>query len=219
MDGHHHDDDHMEMGVHLDPFHGQLAYTMVSTMSVAHLALEIFKWHHLDTYDTDEWKDSQQGTNYYLYNRQITYYGGLAIWSVLAVTQMLSNFGIMTDINLMAWTFGGMIGGLLMLVANIIGLYGYEKMYTVENDTNALAANRNNASLNRATVESDMTKDLAIETAHAFELYIESKSWYYAQWLGLSDEKKVAMAKENYEKREERRAEKEMDDGEEMFAF
>lgn len=190
---------------HLDAFHGQLAYTMVATMSAAHYAIEIFKWHHLDDYNTDAWKNAQGGTNYYLYNRQIGYYGGLAIWSILSVTQLLSNFGIMSDINMMAWGYAGMIGGLLMLVGNIIGIYAYEQLYTVEND--ASSAYSANAATYRTTVESDMLMDIALETAHAFELYVEHKNWMWAQYSNLDDEKKVALVMKKMEENEAKKEE------------
>jgi len=75
-------------------------------------------------------------------------------------------------------------------------------------------------------MEWEMLKEVAIETAHGFELWKEHKNWVWAQWLNFDDETKIAMAEakqaEMAEKMEEKMEEEEEETEaaeSEMFAF
>ena len=51
---------------------------------------------------------------------------------VLFVTQLLSIFAGMTEINLMAWHYMSMLNMVVMLIYGLVYLYGYNAYYTVE---------------------------------------------------------------------------------------
>lgn len=62
------------------------------------------------------------------YISMIDRYLGAAFWTLAAITQLASQFGAMSDINLMVWGYGSMVLGLGAFA--IEGLYWYGRDQT-----------------------------------------------------------------------------------------
>ena len=107
-DGHHGEiddyEDMMEMMGH-NPMMGNLTYLHVAMGSAIHAALELFVWHEDDYYDNGE----VLSTNTWEYMGMLSHYSHLGIWSILTITQLLSMFGIIGEINLMAWMYAELL--------------------------------------------------------------------------------------------------------------
>merc|ERR1712054_669178 len=100
------------------------------------------------------------------------------VMSTLTVTQMLSMFGIAVSTNLMAWHYGGMIAGLMSLVAYIISFMGHKAGWDAAKE--------------------DAEDDVIGENGAAGLAYAEAiegdwMKWMAAQWAALSDEERASM--------------------------
>merc|ERR1712110_163288 len=84
-----------------NPMMGNLTYLHVAMGSAIHAALELFVWHEDDYYLDGE----VLGTNTWEYLGMLSHYSHLGIWSILTITQLLSMFGVLGEINLMAWMY------------------------------------------------------------------------------------------------------------------
>ena len=68
--------------------------------------------------------------NWYKISNQISMYGGLALSSILMITQLLSMFGVAANINVMVWSWTIMlVMPLIGLVAGGLKLTAYELFY------------------------------------------------------------------------------------------
>lgn len=124
-DGHHGEiddyEDMMEMMGH-NPMMGNLTYLHVAMGSAIHAALELFVWHEDDYYDDGE----VLGTNTWEYLGMLSHYSHLGIWSILTITQLLSMFGILGEINLMAWMYAEMLEMIIGMVLKLGWMYTYD---------------------------------------------------------------------------------------------
>ena len=124
-DGHHGEiddwEDMQEMMGH-NPMMGNLTYLHVAMGSAIHAALELFVWHEDDYYDDGE----VLGTNTWEYLGMLSHYSHLGIWSILTITQLLSMFGIMGEINLMAWMYAEMLEMIIGMVLKLGWMYTYD---------------------------------------------------------------------------------------------
>lgn len=133
----------------------------------------------------------------------------------------------MSDLNLMVWGYVGYIGMAISGVYAIMTLYARDKLWQCSEAADATACSEVAVAEGYLDdMEWEMLKEMTLETAHAFELWKEHKSWMWAQWLNLDDETKIAMAEaaqaEMAEKMEEKMEEEEEETEpaeSEMFAF
>ena len=104
-------EDMKEMMGH-NPMIGNITYLHIALGTAVHAALELFVWHDEDYYDDGD----VLSTNTWKYVGMAHHYSQLGIFSILAITQLLSMFGIAGEINLMAWMYAEMLEGILALV-------------------------------------------------------------------------------------------------------
>jgi len=76
------------------------------------------------------------GTNYWELANMFNNYAGLAIFGVAFLTQAISFFGILNDINVMVWTYGVGMGGTILGVAyNLLIMLGLISLYSKNQDS------------------------------------------------------------------------------------
>merc|ERR1712038_81843 len=128
-------EDLMEMMGH-DPMMGNLTYLHVAMGSAIMGALELFVWHEDDYYDDGDVLSS----NTWEMLGMLHHYSHLGIMSILTVTQLLSMFGILGEINMMAWMYAEMLEMVIGLVLKLGWMYTYDMAYQMSEDDDASAA-------------------------------------------------------------------------------
>jgi len=112
----------------LNPASGQLTYTVASLAVTVGIALQLFRYRAQSDFYSDG--DIVLGTNYWRIANYIRGYGGLAIWSLAALTQLLSVASIANDVNMVVWQYGvGYSGTLLEFVAFMFDYAAYDVAY------------------------------------------------------------------------------------------
>merc|ERR1712154_443841 len=76
------------------------------------------------------------------YMGMLHHYSHLAIMSVLTVTQILSMFGILGEINMMAWMYAEMLEMVIGLVLKLGWMYTYDMAYSINSDSTESSANQ-----------------------------------------------------------------------------
>merc|ERR1739846_257825 len=163
---------------------GNLTYLHVAMGSAIMGALELFVWHEEDYYDDGDVLSS----NTWEYLGQLNHYSHLGIMSILTVTQLLSMFGILGEINIMAWMYAEMLEMVIGLVLKLGWMYTYEMAYQITQDDDDTAANQTKAASVMSGVQADMTKSTVYGTAAHFALHTEHENWMYAQVMALPEE-------------------------------
>ena len=147
-----------------------------------------FVWHSKNE-DTNSQAASGAGnTDYYKLLHQIEAFGGLGVWGLAALTQLLATFGIMTGINMMVWsTIVPLGGGLIELAVAVLSFMAYDQFFKQYE----LATPNATAYTYMATMERDMAKHTAAHVAGAFELYHYMGDWLWGNYMAASDEEKA----------------------------
>jgi hypothetical protein len=174
-------------GEYFHPMDGNLAYLSVAVGAVVELVMHGFVW-HLD--DADTYSQAASGasnTDYYALLHKIELYGGLGIWGIASVTQLLATFGIMVGINMLVWGMILPLGGLVVeLAVVVLGFLAYNQFW----DQMTMATPNATASSYVMSMERDMAYHTAAHVAGAFELYLEMGNWLWAAYMNSSDEEK-----------------------------
>ena len=168
----------------ISTFSGQVYYEVAALAVAGWTALQLFRY----TARTNYWTNTKTGTNtnYNELSDTVINWGALVIMGVAALTQLMSMFGAMVDLNLMVWWYG-VFGGipLLHLTAYCISMLAYDQGHSDSNDSNA--GNTQNVAL--AGIRSNLANGAFL----FFTLLANYDSWFAAQWLGLSAESQQTM--------------------------
>jgi len=167
-----------------NPMMGNLTYLHVAMGSAIMGALELFVWHEDDYYDDGEVLSS----NTWEMLGMLHHYSHLGIMSILTVTQILSMFGILGEINMMAWMYAEMLEMVIGLVLKLGWMYTYEMAYQISVDDDSSSADQTSAAGVMSGVQADMTKSTVYGTAAHFALHTEHENWMYAQVMALPEE-------------------------------
>lgn len=111
---------------------GNLAFLGVAAGHVAGISLDLFRYKSdADYYVLGEsYANATDKTNWWKISNQISMYGGLAISSILMITQLLSMFGIAASTNVMLWGYSSMfVMPLVAMVAGALKFYAYDLYY------------------------------------------------------------------------------------------
>ena len=173
----------MEMKGH-DPMMGNLTYLHVAMGSMIHAGLELFVWHDENYYDDGD----VLSTNTWKYLGELNHYSHFGVFTILTITQLLSMFGILGEINMMAWMYAEMIEMIVGMVLKLGWMYTYEMAYSVTQDSTASSADQTKGAAVMAGVESDMMKKMIEGTAAHFALHVEHHNWMYGQVKMLPEE-------------------------------
>ena len=199
-------EDLMEMKGH-NPMMGNLTYLHVAMGSAIHAALELFVWHEEDYYDDGD----VLSTNTWKYLGELNHYSHLGVMSILTITQLLSMFGILGEINIMAWMYAELLEIIVGLVLKLGWMYTYEMAYQITEAEDSTASEIANASAVMSGVQSDMTKKTIEGTAAHFALHVEHHNWMYGQVKMLPEE-----VQEKYHKKHGKKDKKHDDEMMEM---
>lgn len=105
----------------INPMTGQIAFLTVALISFVTPALVQFRWRAPISSASmyDDWTISTNlgSTNYWELSNMIYNYGMIAIWGVAVITQLMSIFGVMPEINMLVWSYGVGIGGLFITIS------------------------------------------------------------------------------------------------------
>ena len=127
------------------PILGQIAYLTVSALLMSGNLLKAIRWRKDTTGGASYYiwwtsNESELGsTNYWSLANMIQAYGGLAVWGVLFITQLISTFGIMGEINMMAWELGGFAYTLTEAIFSILMFLAMMKASSVNGGSSSSA--------------------------------------------------------------------------------
>ena len=179
-----------------DPMMGQITYTMVAVSAATATAFDLFRYNPASADIWTEWTTAGlTGTNFTKLSRDIGGYAGLAFWSVASLTQILSIFGVAADINVMVWMYGGMVGGLVSLVAHFIAMWAYDQLYVVKT-TSATPAEVTAAETLMHEMELAAIAVGSGEVLMGLELYDQGMNWMAAQMMAMGEGKKEKVMEE-----------------------
>ena len=191
------DGKHMDMMMAVDPMMGQITYTMIAVSAATVTAFELIRYNPTSASIWGEWATAGlTGTNLTKLSRDIGGYAGLAFWSVASITQILSIFGIAADINMMVWMYGGMVGGLVGLVAHFIAMYAYDQLWVVSEDAASTAGQIAAAETLMHEMELCAIRMGAGEVLMGLELYDQGMNWMAAQMMAMEEGKKEMVMEE-----------------------
>lgn len=101
------------------------------------------------------------GTNYWKIANYVRGYGGLSIWSLAALMQFLSLFGLFNTANMMVWEYGvGFAGLAIFLTYTIIEFIAYENANSNVTSTDSVKSTK--APIVKAAVKAEFYEALAI---------------------------------------------------------
>ena len=186
------DDDWM---MYTDPMMGQITYTSVAVMSAIGAGLDMFRYNPSST-KYAEWANigATASTPYWMYGGELARYTMLTFSSVASITQILSDFGVAPDVNMMVWMYGGMAGSVLGLVAHGLLMYSYDIANTAL--TSSTPSEVTAAEKVIDALELDFIGMAAHETLVGIELYEQGANWMAAQMMMMGMDKKEEMMEE-----------------------
>ena len=107
----------------INPMTGQIAFLTVALISFVVPALAQFRWRApatgTNTSFYNDWTTSTKlgSNNYWELSNMVYNYGMIAIWGVAVVTQLMSIFGVMPEINILVWSYVVGTGGLFISIS------------------------------------------------------------------------------------------------------
>ena len=120
---------------------------------------------------------------------KIENFGGLGVWGLAALTQLLATMGIMAGINMMVWGYVvGYVGGLVNVAAMVVGYMAYDQFFK----QSELATPNGTSAAYMALMEREMANHAASHIAGHFEMYHYAKDWVWGAYMNSSDEEKAA---------------------------
>lgn len=201
------DEKEIEWILNANPMAGNLVATLVSWSAFTRYLLEVVMYSDLlfwefdndlgyfktyYDYTTETASTSSGSTDYLGMAVKLRAYSGVALWGVLAITQLLSSLGIMASINMMTWGYGMPVMGLICLVESILLLLGFNGADADFNDTDKAGDLQKHSKV--AIAYRDQFYKWAGEDGMigaSLNAYIND--WMVAQWLALAPEEAEAM--------------------------
>ena len=128
----------MSSDIHRERMWANITYTMVAAANFFYTVFSLFRYNTESTWEIAD----KYGFNYIKWNSMLRNNGGLVIWGVAFITQMLANFGMITDINMIAWGWGVALMGMFVYFSAQLLIYaGHEHYFSLwKADTSATDA-------------------------------------------------------------------------------
>lgn len=130
-------------------------------------------------------------------------WGSFVIHAILSVTQLLSIFGILVEINMMMWGYGPMVMEAISAVAGIMMFLQYNNAYGVLRDD----IDDGETTIDDATayavaegIQMEMIEMAVMQASAILSLWVNMENWMKAQWWALPEEDKKAKYWEMQEK-------------------
>ena len=168
------------------PFLGQIAFTLIAFSGAGIAGLNLFRYQRSVTYfDNGKLIGS---INWWMLSSRIMDWGSLVIFGFFSFTQLLSNVGLATNLNLNTWGFLSILAVLADLTAYVMLYWAYDRTWDCGQDS----ANKNQAQCSSTAVDlyNQLVRWVVKDTAIWLIAYTYLYDWVAAQWMGLSDEKK-----------------------------
>lgn len=118
-------------------------------------------------------------------------YGTIAFWGIATLTQLLSDVGVMTDINMMVWMYGEIFACLAIVAATGLRLFAYWTAHGVV--TTVGSPNASTAETLKGALEYEMLHTMALNGFAGSILNGQKDNWLQAQWNGLSSERQAEL--------------------------
>ena len=174
----------------LVPIVGQIGFLTVALFNVTGIAMHKFRWMPSTYYD--EWTNSGiSGTNWWKLSNTINGYGMLAVWGLALIFQILSLFGVATDVNVLVWSLGLTYGHILIGAVNQILKYlGMRAGYQAWKTNEAGAAD---ATIKAATehimeeIENEWLMETAVVAFSTAMLFFNEPHWLAAQHAAMQE--------------------------------
>merc|ERR1712024_194850 len=162
-------------------------FLMTAMMGSAGYFLKYFRYRG-DAMDFYTYGDQYFGTdasNYWKMANSVRLPAGGAIFTILFITQLLSVFGVMGDINIMAWMYLIPVWMLTNMVSHAIAFVGYDAAYSwyAEDTTN----NAMGGAL-MTTIGNEIYMMVAKETAMMMNFVFAHKAWMMGQFMMMDEE-------------------------------
>ena len=178
----------------MSPLAGQLSYLFASMVMTGFHVYQTFSVRTASTYYDD---GKILSTNYWSLAMLIFSYGGLGLFGIAFLTQLMALFGLFVPLNLFWWTSGlGLLGFTYELTLAVFFFLAYDGARALLTSSNATTAAT--AVKLVAKVFEDILTVTALELWFGFMYITWKDGWMAAQWANLSEESKHEYREEAY---------------------
>jgi len=122
-------------------------------------------------------------TNWWKLGDQIRNFSGLGVGGVLALTSLLSAFGIANSVNMMAWQFLGLGSALASLAILVVRFLGYDAAYGHSKGTDVAKQASGKAVM--GYIKEDSLVDAAMEVSSLLALASAKEGVAFDLWHSL----------------------------------
>jgi len=196
---------------------GNLAFLGMAIETGLMAGLELYRYRGADSYYDD---GNISATNWWKLSNLIEGYTKLTLATILALTQLLSMFGVGASVNMMLWGYSTMlVMPLVMGVTEMMRWAGYDAAYVICQDSGS--ADQATGCTVQETLETEMLYAAVMDIGHGIALAEASEEWMHAQFMQLTEEQQKEMMEMHKMEKEKKESEMEkmMDDDMEMFSF
>ena len=183
-------DDDMDKDMGMDYMMANVTFLMVPLMIVVQKAAWTFRYSAIVT--NADVGETASDTNYFSMLTMASNYWAMGTHLVLVITQLLSMFAGMAEINMMAWMYINLAN---MVVGGIMGLayvYVYNMYWDIAEDSDSSVAEAADADAAMSWMKKMKTASMAFGGHYMLALYKHHKHWMMAQWMSLDEETKAA---------------------------
>lgn len=191
----------------IEPMSGQITWTVTSLVVAAWFGMKAFYFTGADLSETTvpkksdnekNRKEAQGGTDYIHLSEQLANYGGLGLWGVGALLQLVSWAGVAIPINLLWWGTVMHFGEFYMLFTKLILWLGYNSAhsYWKDNRESTDATKKSYAAYSNTMMKearNTLIADGAREALIIVELGSSALEWMAFQWTAMKPEEREAI--------------------------
>ena len=182
-------DDDMDKDMSGEYMMANVAFLMVPLMIVVQKAAWTFRYSAIVT--NADVGETASDTNYFSMLSMASNYWTMGTHLVLVVTQLLSMFAGMAEINMMAWMYVNLANMVVMGIMGLSYVYVYNMYWDIAEDSTD-AAEVADAAVAMGWMKQGKTVDMAFGGHYMLALYKHHKHWMMAQWMSLDEETKAA---------------------------
>ena len=187
------DEDHDDMDMDMDRdmkmvgMAGSFGFLAVAIGTAQQAALDLFRYKPADTYYAlGDASESILTRNYWKTANLIAQWGGFTFASFLALLQIASMFGYGVELNVGLW-----LAHITMINPTVVGTVLVLKKIAYDQAWDeCVNGGTANACTLQSTLELEMLKDFATQTAIYLTFLVSIESWMRGQFMALSPEQK-----------------------------
>lgn len=165
-------------------FVGNAVYTTVAALLSGLSFMYMFRYSSSSTYYNRFLADNTT-TDWFKIGDMIQGWGGVGLWTLAFISQLLASFGVLIDFNVIVWVwFIIVLGSVASISAFVFKFIAFESAWKNLDDlkfgTTANAAYTN--------IQIDFAVHCGVLSSVASILYWHYDDWKYAMWDGLGEE-------------------------------